>query len=215
MANVLEVNKKVDLEVKEGAYKGSFKSRIEEVTAGEVMITTPLRKGEYVPLRVGTRLNLLVYDDSAICSFSCVITARKKGTLPVLVLKLPQKYKRIQRRNFYRLKIKLPLFYRPLPLEDEEGEDFREGEMIDISGGGLQMKFIHDEAFPISARLELKVQIPELGELPLKGKIVSRFLREGDSYVGIQFFHITTQLQDDIVGWIFTKMRTMRKKGLL
>lgn len=215
MAKILKVNKKIDLEVNEGVYKGKFRSRIQDIGDGEISITAPLKKGEYIPLRVGTRVNLMVFDESAICVFKCTILQREKGRVPTLTLKLPEKYKRIQRRNFYRLRIKLPLLYRPEPLEEDEDEEFRKGEMIDISGGGLQMKFLEEETFPISARLEFLITFPDLGELQLKGKIISSFTRNDSIHVGVKFIEITTPIQDKIVGWIFKKMRTMRKKGLL
>lgn len=217
MANILEVNKKIDVEVKEGVYKGTFKSRIQGVGDKEISITVPIKKGDYIPLRVGTKVSLLVYDESAICVYSCKIIARKKGNIPILILELPAKYKRIQRRNFYRLKINLPLLYRPAPFDkDDEGEEYRKGDLVDISGGGLQMKFLRDqEIYPLSTRLEFKIQFPDIGELFLKGIIVSRFKKKESIHIGVKFFDITTKVQDEIVGWIFKKMRTLRKKGLL
>lgn len=216
MANILEVNKKIEIEVKEGVYRGTFKSRIEGVEDREITITVPIKKGEYMPLRVGTRVSLMVYDETAICVFQCRVTGRKKGNIPLLVLELPDTFKRIQRRNFYRLKINLPLLYRPLTIDDEEEEEFFKGDMVDISGGGLQMRFTSEEdIYPISARLEFKIDFPDLGELWLKGMVVSRFKRKGVIHIGVKFYNITTKVQDDIVGWIFKKMRSMRKKGIL
>lgn len=216
MANILAINKNVGLEVKEGVYKGNFKSRIEDLGPGKVVITTPLKKGEYVPLRVGTRVTILIYEDAAICAFDCQITSRKKGNIPLLVLALPQKYRRIQRRDFFRLKIKLPLQYRLLPLEGEEGEAFREGEMVDISGGGLQLRILEEEKLPVSSLLQLRITFPAgMGEQLIKGKVMARFRRNEEEFAGIQFFQINTRLQDDIVGWIFDKLREMRKKGIL
>lgn len=220
MAKILDINKNIGLEVKEGVYKGNFKSRIEDMKPGKIIISAPSKKGEYVPLRVGTQVTVLVYEEVAICAFDCHITARKKGNIPLLVLALPKTFRRIQRRDFYRLKIKLPLFYRSFFEEEgdsdtNEEEEFRTGEMVDISGGGLLMQLLQEEDFSKNSLLELKVEFPDLGEQLFKGKVAARFTRNEKEFMGVEFVQIETKLQDDIVGWIFDKLREMRKKGIL
>ncbi len=220
MDDKLKVNKRVELEIKEGVYQGTYISRVEDIGPDYVALSIPMDGKGYIPLRIGTGLRISVIGERALFAFHSQIKERLKDPIPVILVDRPEELERIQRRRFVRLEITMQLEYCLMPDGDAEEEEleFTQGEMIDISGGGLQLKIQTREK--IEAGCIVKVKMDSF--LPLKeeeGEQLARVMwskKDDDCcYLGLEFTDIGQHLQDQIMGWIFEKQRELRKKGLI
>lgn len=126
---------------------------------------------------------------------------------------------RIQRRNFYRLKIVKPVEYRIINnLKDSEEEmpKYNEGVLLDISEGGLM--FCTKKEMEESDLLELIIDIGINKGLKLKGIIVRKQYNADKSGLyeyGVRFSEINKKARNLLMKYIYEEQRKLLKKGML
>ncbi|MGI5921896.1 MAG: flagellar brake protein, partial [Syntrophomonadaceae bacterium] len=104
-ADDLKVNQLIEIEVEELQDIMYLPSRIEEVEDGFIHVSVPMYRGAIVPMRVGQMARVRFnYNDSTYV-FSSPITARKWNKIPLLILKKPQEFTKIQRRGHWRIDV--------------------------------------------------------------------------------------------------------------
>ncbi|MFW6278809.1 MAG: flagellar brake protein [Bacillota bacterium] len=211
----LEINQKVELEIKTGPYRGKYQSKIADIGNDTLKIMTPTHKGEILPIRKNLFLEVFYTDDDAAYRFFTRVLGRVKEPIPLLIAEIPSEVDRIQRRNYFRLEITKDVEYCRIDEEGEPLEEYKETKILDISGGGIKMN-IEGDNLGIGTQLKIKLEIDALENNPVKGEVVQTYdLPEGIKAAGIKFLDLEDSFRDEIVGWIFEKQREMRKKGLL
>ncbi|MCK4257458.1 MAG: flagellar brake domain-containing protein [Halanaerobiales bacterium] len=213
----LHVNSRVEIEVDDFDYGGKYLSRVMEITKKEVIIMALTHKGHIVPVRPKTPVAVLFIGERAMYSFQTIVLRRFKEPIPALSLKIPTKVFRIQRREYVRLQLQLPLNYRVIKnyfeISSSADEPLTQTWLVDISGGGA--KFLSDAPIEEGTYIELQLGIEEIGTLPIVGKVVRYEKRDDNLYeIGVSYDSIPSSLQDQIVSWIFEKQREFRCKGL-
>ncbi|MGI5921710.1 MAG: flagellar brake protein, partial [Syntrophomonadaceae bacterium] len=145
--------------------------------------------------------------------FSSPITARKWNKIPLLILKKPQEFTKIQRRGHWRIDVVISVKYRPA------GEDtpFLDALTLDISGGGVLMRTENDiEAGQI---LEMEINLPEREPVFCQARVIrllEKKKREGQANkAALEFHEISEAKRDKIINFIFAKQREWIRKGLL
>lgn len=134
----------------------SYLSQIYDVDeeTGRVSIAMPYSDGRMVVLSIGTHYNAYFYSKAKMYHSKVKVVERYKDkNLFVLVLELESALKKVQRRQFFRYDMIMPVKYMPLDetltvVYDRTGElpeeiiseKIVDGQTIDISGGG--MKFV-------------------------------------------------------------------------
>ena len=215
----LRVNQKVDLEVKKGLYKGTFPSKIDEVTEENVKVLTPYRNGEVVPLRVGTEINVFFTGESAAYKFNSKILDRINEQIKLLVIAPPEEIVRIQRRDYFRLDVKKDAKYRKLADDYELGdpievsEEFIETQTVDLSGGGVRI--VNESNLSEGDFIELMIDLSGIEDVIILGEVKQEYDLPHGTAVGIEFKDISRQARDEIIGWLFDYQRELRKKGML
>jgi c-di-GMP-binding flagellar brake protein YcgR len=93
--------------------------------------------------------------------------------------------------------------------------------MIDVSGGGIQLKLSQLNDIAIGDELEFKLQLQSLELETARGEIV-RICTEEDPEIeeemyslGIKFIGLSDQMREEIIEWVFVKQRELRRKGLI
>ena len=124
---------------------------------------------------------------------------------------------RLQRRNYYRLKITLPIYVRILTNDpDKEPDSWLEAYTLNLSGGGAKISVNRsiDKGTLIECLLRIKDQ-----DLILRGEVLRCQLAQDDVIsryeIGIFFKDITEYQRDEIIKFIFEQQRKLRKKGLI
>lgn len=223
MLKNLTVNRSVDIEVKAPGGSKTYKSRVEEVKTGEIVIAMPIKEGRLINLRKDELVKIIFWDDSSIYTFEKPIKSRVSEPIPTFNVDFPEKsdVTRIQRRNFVRVEANVPIEYGQIPNDGTDLSEikYHKGTSIDISGGGL--KFLTKLALNLKDVVHINLWLNENSDpLSLFGKVVRAIPATGenkDGYlsIGVEFLNISNREQDSIIKFVFDWQRTMRKKGLI
>jgi c-di-GMP-binding flagellar brake protein YcgR len=213
LANILKINQKIELEIKQGPYQGKYISKVSDLTEEEIIIIPPYVNGEILPLRINQAISVYFTGDLAVYKFYSRVIERFNKSIPLLKILHPDKVLKIQRRDYFRLDAKKRLKYRRLDSELNAVEDFKETTSINISGGGL--KIILQEALLIDTRIEIFLDLPELNDIPIIGKIVKVHELPDGLAAGVEFVDLDPHIRELIIAWLFEHQRELRRKGLL
>ncbi len=217
--NDLSVNQDVEIEVKQGPYKGSYSTRIADIHEDTIDILTPYKDGALVPLRQGLEVSIFFAGESAAFKFSAEIIGRAQEPVPIIRVRKPENDEmvKIQRRQHFRLEVRKKVWYR-LVNEDWEPvdeEEFKETHTMDISAGGLKI------LIPLYVELnegEIKVDIEDIEGVPIISEVANYYSMPDlpdKNAVGIKFLDINRRTRDALMGWLFEYQRKLRRKGLL
>ncbi|HZJ57619.1 MAG TPA: PilZ domain-containing protein, partial [Clostridia bacterium] len=123
---------------------------------------------------------------------------------------------RIQRREFYRLRVILPVDFWLLDDDIEDKPTVYKGYSIDISGGGLKLNT--DYCLEVNTAIECRIDLGNERQLQIKGKVIRVNPAGGSGYryeLGISFCCVSHRVREDLIRFIFSKQRELREKGLI
>lgn len=201
----------VELILHDGDYKGKYHTRVDEVGEHIISVTAPYHQGEVIALRVGTVLEVAYYDEVSAYSFDTKIKQRIAVPIPIFVLDFPEQIRKVQRRNFVRIPAIYPVTFR---MVTKEGlSDLKDGNMLDISGGGMRFKTV--EKLENNSLLYAQLKLPS-GELntPVRVRRVQKIEDKNAYSISAEFYEISERDRDRVIRCVFELQRTMRKKGL-
>lgn len=196
--------------------KKEFVSQIVNIQEEYVDILIPIYKKRDIHLKHGSLLKLLVMKEDAIYELKTVLSEKLFGSIPLLRLKGISEINKIQRRDYYRLKIFREIEARQIIDNNEKkyGESFK-GNLQDISSGGLM--FSTKEYFDEKDMLEFTLDLNN-HKMVVLGIVVRRNLNESYrspySY-GIKYVDLNTADRNAINRFIFEEQRRLIKKGLI
>ncbi len=212
-AKNLTVNQNIELEINEGPYQGRYMSKISNITEEEITVMA-VYDGELLPLRKNLPINVYFYGEHAVYRFKSSIKARVRNPIPMLVLIYPEKAERIQRRQYFRLKINEKVYYR-FADNEQQANDYKETRIIDISGGGI--KLVLNTELKMGDKLQFFIDIKPLQDILFTGKVVriTKLADRNTKAAGIKFINIKRNIQDKIISWIFEYQSKLRRRGML
>lgn len=196
--------------------KKEFVSQIVNIQEEYVDILIPIYKKRDVHLKQGSLLKLVVMKEDAIYELKTVLSEKLFGSIPLLRLKGISEINKIQRRDYYRLKIFREIEVRQIIDKNEKkyGESFK-GNLQDISSGGLM--FSTKEQFDEKDLLEFTLDLND-HKMVVLGIVVRRNLNESYrspySY-GIKYVDLNMADRNAINRFIFEEQRRLIKKGLI
>lgn len=209
---VLVVNRKV--EVSRNDEELSYKSLIQEVGKETFSIQVPSGHGQVLNLHVNDQVQVRVWGEQEQFLFSTGVVGKKKDRVPLYILQKPKQVKRIQLRNFVRVKVALEVSYQLITQEEREHYQIVEPEKkaltIDLSGGGVQLMV--REEMEQDSFLVLSLGIPQKGgcfPIKLLGRVrrCEKSPHDPNGYlVGVAFEDIWEREQDRIVEFVFEKL---------
>ncbi|HHV65659.1 MAG TPA: pilus assembly protein PilZ [Peptococcaceae bacterium] len=212
-ADKLEEGQFIKVIVAEGEYQGSYRTKIVAVQENSTLsIGVPMIEGEFVPLRVRTKIEVVFSDSISAYSFQSTILERLAEPIPTLIIKYPGIIQKIQRRKYVRIPLTRPLKYRVF--REQGNEDEKIGAMKDLSGGGL--RFQTKEELPLQTKLTVRANM-DTKELEIPGLVIRTTKdEETDLYnISIQFLDISEKTRDEIISYVFKIQREMLRKGLI
>jgi len=211
MMKKLKINQKIEVEFELDDYPEIYLSKIADFVDAGIVITGLYQHG--APLAVKKNDIIYVYftTDRAAYEFKSVILQRIKEPLPFILIKRPEELKRIQRRDYFRLELDGIV---ELHQEKKDGSiEKKEVKLMDISGGGIQIK----TKLKLKEGDQIKISFKKLIKLDklIKGKIVRKRKENFEVYkYGIEFIDISDRNREMIIQWIFNLQRKLRQKGL-
>lgn len=218
LKRIFSVGEKVQIEfVDIAGRKHNYVSQINNIYDNEFLdVLIPISKSHIVYLRSESILKVIMAKGNAVYEFNAKIAGKLFGVIPLLKLQVISNIQKIQRRNFFRLKLMRDIEGRKV-IEFKErvfGEKFK-GNMLDISGGGMMFNstILLEENELIEVTLNLNGK-----KLVLFGMIVRRIFNNNPkapySY-GIKFVRISEFERNEITKFIFEEQRKLIKKGLV
>lgn len=146
---------------------------LDESPNGGILAAMPIQEGRVIPLAVGQKFHATFYTKTGLFRCEVEITARyKKDTLFLMELTQNTIFKKIQRREYYRLECNMPMEYRLIGdaekkmiesgtayEEEDMNPEWKNGVMLDLSGGGIRFvsAFREEKDAFIQARFEMPV----------------------------------------------------------
>lgn len=201
------INNKIEISWNDGYYK----SNIENVDDKSIYISVPIKEGQYIPLRKGEQIEVIYYYKNDIYKFYTVVTDRKIDTIPLILIALPEEVFKVQRRMFVRVPIVCNIDYSKL--ENQSNPKRFKAIMVDLSGGGMRIKFSEE----VTLKSKILAYLPVGKEqLILKGEVV-RVEKDEDkkrNVCGINFIDLDERSREKLIKFIFQIMRDQMKKGI-
>lgn len=220
LSKIFSIGDKVNVKAMDKSNKHIYVSQITDICEDEIIeISFPIHKNKTIYFINGEKLILVIGKQDAVFEFQAVVVEKKYENIPIMRLKVVSEPIRIQRRNFYRLKIVKPVEYRIINnLKDSEEEmpKYNEGVLLDISEGGLM--FCTKKEMEESDLLELIIDIGINKGLKLKGIIVRKQYNADKSGLyeyGVRFSEINKKARNLLMKYIYEEQRKLLKKGML
>ncbi|WP_018922215.1 flagellar brake protein [Salsuginibacillus kocurii] len=195
-----------------------YRSRLVDRANEQLMIDYPVHEktGKQSFFLDGTEfVAWFVGKDQAVYSFNTEIISRKKGKIPMLVLKDPGKehYFRTQRRNYVRVDTSLDVAVHPLQTQSSPFVT----ETIDISGGGMQIRLPKKHNIPKEGRLQawIALHLPSghIQYIQTECEIVRLFQKPSDprERLSLKFIQIEEEDRQNIIRFCFEQQLLLRR----
>ncbi|MFC0470310.1 flagellar brake protein [Halalkalibacter kiskunsagensis] len=196
-----------------------FKCRLVDQTQSMYVIDYPINEETEKPSFFfdGTEFRAwFIAEDKAVYAFDTEIIGRKKGHIPVLLLKNPGKenYVRIQRRNYVRVETIVDAAIHPIHNEFPPFTTVT----LDLSGGGCAVIVPSGQSIPtegsVNIWLVLHMQVGEIIYVQAKCKIVRVWKPRPNSRerASLQFIEIEERDQQKIIRYCFERQVVVRRK---
>jgi c-di-GMP-binding flagellar brake protein YcgR len=140
----LQIRDRVELQIAAGESTAVFTVRIQDFWDDGVVIDRPIIDQRLMPAPEGKEVTIVFQRQDATYQFkSRIVRESTLDRIPILVIAPPENYERLQRREYFRLDIELPMRFRKLrSAGGEPVADYARGKIVNLSAGGL--KFVVD-----------------------------------------------------------------------
>lgn len=187
-------------------------TRIEEVNAESFAVSSIFAGADVHVLRPDEQVKCMFTDKEtqAQYGFTANVIRREMKSVPLYYLSHPTGFVRIQRRAFVRLPVLIPQLFRTT------GEsEWHKGYLLDLSGGGARIS--HRFALSVGQEVQLQFTLrKEDGPLLVRGRVARVERADGIGpttfHSGIRFEALPEATQDLIVGYVFERMLSGRRK---
>ena len=219
--DIMQIGEKIEIIVNNTPDKASevYYSMVQDVPANEeIIVTEPMLKGKPIALHLGSNVRVNFFRERGQFYFFAEVVDRFKIDLIRLVrLKQTSQIFRLQRRNYYRLKTRIPLNFKIIKdKKTTDDAEIHKGLIIDISGGGIGL--LTDVELELGTRIECPIFVQDMLDLTVEG-IVVRTAKAIDSlkteykyHSGILFDKIHESKRRTIIQYIFEIQRRRIKK---
>lgn len=215
--DIINIGEKLEIIVKRNSQEDiKGYSMLQDITsAGELVITQPMRDGVPIVIRPSDSIRVLFFKEEGCFAFDGrPINRFKIKNVDMISIRQISSIEKIQRRQFYRLKIVLPVEIKIL--DNKEGSPILKGYSVDISGNGLRLNI--DQKLDVNSIIKCNIKLSSNETLSVKGRVVRVALDNKLAYkydIGIAFVDIPNATQDRIVKFIFEKQRELISKGFV
>jgi c-di-GMP-binding flagellar brake protein YcgR len=214
----LEINDLVQVRCHGDDSVSAYPSRIDDVGEGRVVLSWPTDRGIRIPIHRDQTLALFFVREDAVYSYEGMVEERVITPIPKIVVQLVGSAQRIQRREYFRVRVMLPVELLGTIESSGPPIDIRDSILhiqthtTDLSGAGLA--FQYRRAIPIGTVFETKLTLErDIPPLKLLSKVVSadsvRGLNDRRAFhIGLIFMGITEGDRSRIVRHVFKTQQT-------
>ena len=208
----VEVNDILQIKIVDDPNSLSYRSRVEDIVGDWMIIGWPTSNGVLVPIHLNRPLSLSFVREDAAYLFVGVVQEREREPFPHLKVHLLGPRERLQRRQFFRVRV-------PIWLEIKGARSFRENpdavlylktHTYDLSGSGVAIR--SETSIPVGTILEAKLLLDQLPPLKATAKVVSSESivtpdRKTLSHIGMSFVELKESQRTRLVCYVFRVQR--------
>jgi c-di-GMP-binding flagellar brake protein YcgR len=212
-----EVNELLQIQVVDDPNSRTYYSRVEDADEERLSISWPLDGGMPVPFHRHEPLSLSFTRQDAVYGFRAVIDETVTGPIPMLRLHATEGTQRIQRRDYVRVAVLLPVELSGVmssaggSAADQDNVLLIKTTTINISGGGFA--FQHRKMIPLGTVFDVKLSLPSSPEpIPASARVVRVEAREDANKkrifrMGVQFLAMPERVRSRIIRYVFESQK--------
>lgn len=205
---------------------------LDEGSGDSLYVAMPFQEGKLIPMSVEQELNATFFSKSGLLQSKVVVIGRfKKGSLFLMEIKFLTDLKKIQRRDFFRFPCRIPMEYRVVGGEekrlveldeqielDKESLVWKNGIMLDLSGGGIRFVSAFQEKKGIILEVRFEITCGDEPEMTYSYAKLLRTERNPNKNTlfdnRIEFWKLEGEAREKIIRFIFDEQRRNRSKQL-
>jgi c-di-GMP-binding flagellar brake protein YcgR len=165
----IAVNDLLQIKVTDDPNSLTYRGRVEDIGGGIIITSWPTERGVLIPIHVGRPLSLSFVREDAAYSFDALLQDREQEPIPHLKIRPLGPPRRIQRRQFFRVKVALGVELAATVAPDVPSKwksiESTDTFTYDISGSGLAIR--SETSYPVGALYDVKLALPD-GFAPIK-----------------------------------------------
>ncbi|MFO7819580.1 MAG: flagellar brake protein [Halanaerobacter sp.] len=235
----LEINQRVEFEIQNGKYEGRYPTQIVDIIGNNrFVVNAPFSKGRVIRVSTNARAQVFVRGKTALYSLPVQVVEKDFDSTHLFVLELKGQPHKIQERRYFRLEIYKSITFKLITDESDlekfdniSPEDFLNGEdeseevdqkelpgiVDDISAGGI--KLVSQHRLKLNQLIDLDLDFIGAEFADVLGQVlrVDKIVKDHDKRyeMGVEFLGLDRSKRDDLMRWLFSKQRELRKKGLI
>jgi len=165
----------------------------------------------------GERLLFSFAEDTGLQFYTCVVDkVTKQGNMAQITCRQMQLVESMQRRKHARVEVHLPVEVtvdtNPLAeVFDPTKQQYCEGEIINISGGGLH--FRSRSKLPLDTLLALYFEVTGVGNVDAMAEVVRVVEKSDGFYMGIKFVGLRPEVESKIITYVNQAQLRQKKDG--
>lgn len=212
----LQPGQRVTVRAAAGASDASYESAVRGISREAVELDHPRAGNQRMPVRPGERLDLHVERFGRLHSFSTTARETRDLPRPLLIVDPPRATERSDRREFFRLDTAIRPNYAARVNEDGEELERLDLVIMDISGGGVQMRSrTHVEPGSL-VRLIFALD-GNVIDIDLTALVLTSLpeVRTNQIRLHARFTQISRSMQDRVIRFVFREQVERLKRGVM
>jgi len=193
-----------------------YKSIVQDVFDNFFTISIPMIEQEYLPIELGTTIDIVHYDDKGnLFQYESTVVKRViEKNLPQLIMSQPVNIKKVQRRNFVRVNMIQVIHYDKIKLIHADKLSAvkklnKKAILLDLSGGGMRIKV--KEELQKGDKIAAEI-VYEDNKYTVKGEVARvNITPDRQRECGINFNHMNESTRENIIKIVFDVMRKQRE----
>lgn len=164
--------------------------------------TVPVKNSTALPLRQNQEVGVSYFSDVKVFVFETQVIGSMVDNVVVYKMKMPDRYEVVQRREYVRQNVNVPLLYK-IDGEERLFDSFTE----DISGSGISFRV--SEYIKPGTLIEFSIQSMDLF-IDAQGQVIhikEDVVRRGHYIAGLKFTSILEKDRESIISFVFKAMR--------
>lgn len=200
-----------------GVLSASYQGVIRQVSDDGIRIDWPHRNRDAMELNRGDDVTVVVQMHGRMYTCSTRVLDLQEVPTETVLIAEPSEVRHNERRQFYRLLTNITPRYAAQTNEDGDEVLRLEARILDLSGGGVQLRT--EEWIPVGARIRLVFMLDQ-DPLQLDITVMALAVREPDTgrtfhRVNAKFVEIDRDTQERIIRFIFRQQMLLRQQGVV
>lgn len=212
------VNQRVLLFISRGLFEGSYITKILERRRDGFRVYAPSYRATILPIPPGEALEVHFAAGNAHFEYVCRILERFPGTIPTILLSLPEgEVRRVQRRSYFRLGAAIRVGIEPvapIPGSPAPGPPGN-GTSVNLSGGGMLLE--SPELYPDGTIMDMQLEIPDgRAAATVRAEVLRDAGRatpgaRGTWFLATEFLTVSDETRERITRYIYWLQRSVRE----